>query len=450
MNTIIIDSSQINDLSPMLVENWRNNAHWLLIPFAEVVPDYLNEISSNIDTWAQDSQALVIDASRFFEELPWKPPAIAQKHLPLVLGMNLSKWKTAKLREVLPKLSSAELSSWPALHLDYEEAYDLLYKYSTYYYQAGVLVTDFCNLRCEMCMFHSANESEYEFRKLRRPDRLQQEVPRESVITFIDQLLPGASVLFSSSGELMMSKRAVEYIEYTSQQGKSPLVITNGMLLTPEISARLLAAGVSHFIISVDGHTETIYQKRRKGGILATVLKNIKHLRLLIEQQKLPVTIDINTIMFAELENQKKEILDFWREKVDQLTFLAERMDYLGKPRKPFLETAPVRLCLEPMTGPLLLSNGLIAPCCSVAIAEWFEPMEWLLHIKETSLDQASKTYRLMMLDEESPLRKYCSRCHYWSNSFWRNGKSPFSEIYNFRKPQGIFKKLKSLAGLWE
>jgi len=263
-------------------------------------------------------------------------------------------------------------------------------------------------------------------------------------------LLPGASILFSASGELLMSKRGLEYIEYTSQQGKSPLVITNGMLLTPEISARLLAAGVSHFIISVDGHTEAIYQKRRRGGNLATVLENIKQLRLLIEKQKLPVTIDVNTIMFADLENQKKEILDFWRPRVDQLTFLAERLDYLGKPRQPFLETAPVRLCLEPMSGPLLLSNGLIAPCCSVAIAEWFEPMEWLLHIKETSLDQAMKTYRLMMLDEESPLRQYCSRCHYWSNSFWRNGKSPFSEIYTFARPQGIIQKIKNLIRLWE
>jgi pyruvate-formate lyase-activating enzyme len=432
MNTIVIDSSQINDLSPAVVENWRNNAHWLLIPFAEAIPDYLHEISSNIDNWAQDGQALVIDAGRFFEESPWKPPSITKEHLPLILGINLRKWDTRKLREVLPKLSIAELSSWPALHLDYEAAYNLLYKYSTYYYQAGVLVTDFCNLRCEMCMFHSANESEYEFRKLRRPDRLQQEVPRESILTFIDQLLPGASILFSASGELLMSKRALEYIEYASQQGKSPLVITNGMLLTSEISARLLATGVSHFIISVDGHTEAIYQKRRKGGNLTTVLENIKQLRLLIEQQKLPVTIDINTIMFAELENQKKEILDFWRPKVDQLTFLAERLDYLGKPRQPFLETAPVRLCLEPMTGPLLLSNGLIAPCCSVAIAEWFEPMEWLLH------------------DEESPLREYCSRCHYWSNSFWRNGKSPFSEIYNFERPQGIFQKIKRLTRVWE
>jgi Fe-coproporphyrin III synthase len=117
------------------------------------------------------------------------------------------------------------------------------------------------------------------------------------MFSYLDQLLPGAGILFSASGELLMSKRALEYVEYAAKQGKSPLVITNGMLLTPEVSARLLAAGVSHFIVSVDGHTADLYHKRRKGGDFARIFEHIKQLRLLIDKPNIKATIDVNTIL---------------------------------------------------------------------------------------------------------------------------------------------------------
>jgi pyruvate-formate lyase-activating enzyme len=450
MHTFVLKSSDLSSTSLDDIRNWRNQAHWLIVPCGEVSADYLNEISVKINKYANGDRGIVIDASRFFEKSPWKPPSITKDHLPIVLAINLKEWDNENLLQVLTKSSLPDSSSWPALQLDYEEACSLIYKYSNYYYQAGVLVTDFCNLRCEMCMFHSVNESEYEFRKLRRADRVQQEISRESLFSFIDQLISGASLLFSASGELLMCKRAMDYVEYASQKGNPPIVLTNGMLLTREVSARLLAAGVRQILISVDGTEEEIYQKRRKGGDLKKVLENLKNLQMLIEKRRLPASIDINTILFSDLEPQKDDIIAFWRDKVDQLTFLVERLDYLGRPRKLLMEPAPVRWCLEPMTGPLLLSNGLIAPCCSVAIGEWFEPMEWLLDIKETTLDQALKSYRLMMLDEESPLRKYCSRCHYWANSFWYNGKSPFSEIHKFDKPKKFFDTIKSVLKIWE
>jgi pyruvate-formate lyase-activating enzyme len=447
---LVLQPARIGGLSAAEIDRWKNTHDWLLIPFGEVASDYLQEISAYIDGLGKDDQGVVIDASRFFEKSPWKPPAITNKHLPIILGIALNRWENKQLVKLLRKLSPAKLWSWPALQLDYEKAYHLLYKYSEYYYQACVLVTDFCNLRCEMCMFHSDNDAAYEFRQLRRQDRVQQEIPSESMFSYIDQVLPGAGILFSASGELLMSKRALEYIEYAAKQGKSPFVITNGMLLTPEVSARLLAAGVSHFIVSVEGHNEDLYRKKRRGGDFSRVLEHIEALRRLIEKKNFKATIDVNAIFFEDLEPHKNAIIDFWRDKVDQLAFLVERLDYIGRPRKLFMEPAPVRLCLEPMSGPLLLSNGLIAPCCSVAIAEWFEPMEWLMDSRKTSLAEALKTYRLMMLEDASPLRQYCNRCHYWANSFWQNDRSPFFDIYKFEKPQTLFRKIKNAVGLWE
>jgi hypothetical protein len=73
-------------------------------PSGRQAPDYLAEISSHIDARAPEPQAIVIDAGRFFEKSPWKPPAIAKEHLPLIAGINLAKWDPENLRKTLAKL----------------------------------------------------------------------------------------------------------------------------------------------------------------------------------------------------------------------------------------------------------------------------------------------------------------------------------------------------------
>jgi hypothetical protein len=133
------------------------------------------------------------------------------------------------------------------------------------------------------------------------------------------------------------------------------------------------------------------------------------------------------------------------------LTFLVERLDYLGKPRQllfgagagaavPGAHVRPPAPVQRPDRALLQRGHRRVVRAHGVA-HEIFE---------DTPLDQALKTYRLMMLDKGSPLREYCSRCHYWANSFWQNGRSPFSEIHNFDKPKSFFKKIKNAVGLWE
>lgn len=392
---------------------------------------YLEEIVS-LAAVRSDDPAVAIDPVRFAEHLPWSVAALTVKHLPLLILCFLSRWNNKDLLDFLRDISGGTNEWCPALHLEYPDVYRLLYQYSRYYYQAGVLATDHCNLQCDMCMFHSQEHTLYPFSGLRRRDRKQQEVLQDWMAAFTDQLLPQTSILFSASGEFLTSQHAVKYVQHAVKKGHVPRVLTNGLLLDREKAKVLIRSGVTQFIISVDGHQPDIYRKHRRGGELETVLRNIADLRILRESSGARFDICINTVLFEEFESSKEEILAFWKEKADKISFLVERVDYCGKPRKLFSPAAPVKMCFEPLNGPLLLSNGLISPCCSVAIAEWFENFPWLCHIRDVPLEKAVNVYYKMMLSEDSPLRRYCQKCHYWANSMQREGRSPYWEAYAF------------------
>ncbi|MBF0495591.1 MAG: hypothetical protein HQK58_03290 [Deltaproteobacteria bacterium] len=281
-------------------------------------------------------------------------------------------------------------------------------------------------------MFHSEDHQSYQFLKWRRSDWKRQEIPTKFGISFIEQLLPKSRILFSAAGEFLMSPMAIDYIEYAGRCGHTPMLLTNGLLLTSDISARLLDLGVSTFIISIDGWQKDFYDNLRLRSDFQTVINNVAQLRRLRDQKSKAAIININSILLAQLEPYKEEIVSFWTDKVDQLSFLAERLDYCGAPRKTIIEPPPVKLCFALLEGPLLLSNGLVAPCCSTAIGEWFEPMPWLLSVEHVPLTEIVRSYREMMLNDDSPLRLYCRKCHFGTNSYWQNGKSSFCEIHQF------------------
>jgi len=408
----------------------RDEADILIVCPDELPEDFRAFVESQAADWLEGSPAVVFDAELFFRELQWQVPGTKQDHLGRLLLIDLAGSST----DELPGQWS-DLQDLPTVQMDYETAWKMLHRFSDYYYQVGILTTDFCNLSCEMCMFHSRAEAAYEFNARRRTDRDRREIEPRAIGEFIRQIPQETAVLFSASGEALTLGPLSEYIRSAAELNKPPMLVTNGMLLTPEKSAELLGLGVVSFIISIDGHTAELYSRRRKGGCFETVLGNIAELVKLRGRGGFDARVSINSILFEEHEGLKDEILDFWSPRVDQLTFMSERTNYLGRPRSTFIEPpAGGRPCFALMEGPILLSNALIAPCCSIAIGEFFERMDWLEDIRTTDLADAVRTYREMMLDAGSPLREYCSRCHYWSSGYWRGGKSPFSEIHIFKK----------------
>jgi radical SAM protein with 4Fe4S-binding SPASM domain len=92
----------------------------------------------------------------------------------------------------------------------------------------------------------------------------------------INQIKVPLTVSHFGVGEPLLHRDIVEMIRYASRKGMETILITNGTLLTPEMSDNLFRAGLGRLGISVDAaHGET-FSRIRPGGNLQTVFNNIE------------------------------------------------------------------------------------------------------------------------------------------------------------------------------
>lgn len=337
--------------------------------------------------------------------------------------------------DVVDRLSKGSVRTHtdvPVLHIPPAEGERLVFSLPIFF-QAGILATDFCNLSCSMCMFHSQlTGTPNTFKDKRRVDRKRLQLSPVQIRLFLDQLPPGLPVLFSASGEFLTLTDPMDTILYAGQKGLRPRLNTNGILLSAEYSKQFVESGADHIIVSVDGYDAASYARHRIGGDLNMVLGNIAVLRAIAKAADSSLSINVNTILFEECIPKKNDIHLFWEDKVDRLSFLAERNDYLGRVDVPMVVPPLFTECFEMLNGPILLTNSLVAPCCSIAIAEWFEDFPWLESIEHASLEDILSRYRTLFLDKTSHFSHFCTRCHYKKNSYTYKGISPYSKSFDF------------------
>lgn len=164
------------------------------------------------------------------------------------LNRSAEYWKYRKKWEEYPK--NKTISKFP-IHLDIE-------------------ITNRCNLKCEMCMRTS----------LVAEDRL----PIGSMeFDFYKHLIKQASehhassVKFNFLGEPLLHPDVIEMVAYAKQKGLIEVLFnTNTMLLTSDMSRRLLDAGLDSIFFSVDSPYPEKYNKIRKGSDFNQVKRNIE------------------------------------------------------------------------------------------------------------------------------------------------------------------------------
>lgn len=105
---------------------------------------------------------------------------------------------------------------------------------------AWIEVTDICNIHCEGCYrqymtghksLEQLKEEVLFFKKWRNPDNFS-----------------------IAGGEPLIHPQIVELVAYMKEQGIKPVILTNGMALTPELLHRLKQAGLAGFTVHIDSH----------------------------------------------------------------------------------------------------------------------------------------------------------------------------------------------------
>lgn len=124
--------------------------------------------------------------------------------------------------------------------------------------------TRYCNFKCFYCIHATRDKEDGEFRKLGFSVK---HMDFEMYKTIVSQLKkftePIKRIVFSGLGEPLMNPRLPEMVKLAVEAKIADRVeiITNGLLLTPETSRKLIDAGITNINISVQGVSKERYKE---------------------------------------------------------------------------------------------------------------------------------------------------------------------------------------------
>ncbi len=129
--------------------------------------------------------------------------------------------------------------------------------------------TNRCNLECRTCMRNAWDE----------PLGQMDNSTFTRILEGVRNISPRPKIFFGGIGEPLTHPRIAEMVGQAKKIGSSVDLITNGTLLTRDMSKRLLEAGLDMLWVSLDGATPESYVDVRLGSALPEVLANISAYR---------------------------------------------------------------------------------------------------------------------------------------------------------------------------
>jgi len=147
-----------------------------------------------------------------------------------------------------------------------EEAYGgFLHRPVTQLAKVYIEPTSRCNLTCRTCLRNNWDEQQGDM----------SESVFERFIAGLRALPAPPKVTFGGFGEPLTHPKIVEMVRQAKTVAGPVELITNGILLTPELSRALIEAGLDVLWISLDGVTPESYSDVRLGAALPVVLENL-------------------------------------------------------------------------------------------------------------------------------------------------------------------------------
>jgi len=126
-----------------------------------------------------------------------------------------------------------------------------------------------CNLNCRICVRNLWDG----------PMGMMSAAIYERLIAGLQSLEAPPTVFFGGFGEPLFHPEIVEMVSAAKAIGCRVELITNGTLLTKELSRGLVDAGLDLLWVSLDGATPESYEDVRLGAELSKVIQNIKSFR---------------------------------------------------------------------------------------------------------------------------------------------------------------------------
>ena len=211
---------------------------------------------------------------------------------------------------------------------------------------------DACNQRCAMC--HQL------YRK-----RTNIKITKKILEKTLSEAAPAGlkSVNIGASCESLLEPELLLYTLELCQKYSimDTFIHTNAILLTEELTEKLIQAGLKHLCISVDAATEKTYRQIRCTETFAQVETHIKNAAKIRGEQFFP-EIRVSFCLTPINEHEKNAFYNKWKDTVDLIEFQdyreVENSLDSGKEKKPR------NACKEGIKRVMLWPNGDIAACC--------------------------------------------------------------------------------------
>lgn len=110
----------------------------------------------------------------------------------------------------------------------------------------------------------------------------------------------GTEFLSIGGGEPLLYPHIIDVVEYATKNSVSIEISTNASLVTDDIINSLKETGLKFIQVSLDGATSETYSKIRKGGNLATTIRNIKKLS---KHFTVSTCMVVNRLNYLEIES---------------------------------------------------------------------------------------------------------------------------------------------------
>lgn len=234
--------------------------------------------------------------------------------------------------------------------------------------------TNLCNLKCPECP--SGNDS------LNRPRLFLSESVYKSLIDDGRKYLSYLQLYFQ--GEPFMHPKISDFIAYAVKRKIFVTTSTNGHFLTPENCKKIVDSGLHQLIISIDGTTQSVFEKYRVGGSLDQVISGIRNLQRAKKESKNKLPhIAIQFVVFKQNEHQIKDIKELARQlniadlrlKSAQIEDFKNGSDLMPKNEKynRYSKTSGGNYtlkrksdfkCFRVWTGSVVSAEGDVLPCC--------------------------------------------------------------------------------------
>ena len=230
----------------------------------------------------------------------------------------------------------------------------------------AVELTNRCNLNCPFCLVGLQDNQDSVAHDALQRDRGRMKLELAGKVIKDAKDFGMTEILLTFQGEPLLHSEILDFIGLCKKYQMKSILFTNGMLLNPAKSYRLIHAGLDSIQFSVDGATQEVYSQNRVGGNFDTVFKNMRDIVTMARNHKSDMSIVWQFIVLRNNEHQvelAKQLADEIGIRLILKTF-AESVPELAPLNEKYRRNLQMKPCTDIYRCPAVLWNGDVVPCC--------------------------------------------------------------------------------------